>query len=131
MPRVGKDLIGKTVAIRDAKSVLHANDIGIAGTVDLGKLVPEIYRAEKTSAGEDALTVLTAQTGGRLIPFRKLHDLETGISAIGEELHTEYVLSYTPDSQESGYHRILVQVDRREAVVRARPGYYILPPDLE
>jgi hypothetical protein len=124
MPNVGKDLVQRTMSIQDAKS-LHPNDIGIAATVDLGKLVPEIYRAGKASAGKDDLTVLTNEMGGRRIPFRKRRDLEAGVSAIGEELHTEYMLSYTPDRLEMGYHRIRVQVDRPEAVVRARPGYHV------
>jgi VWFA-related protein len=129
MPSVGKELIQKTIAIKDAKS-LHPNDIGIAASVDPGKLIPEIYRAGKAGAGKDDLTVLTNEVGGRRVPFRKLRDLEAGVSAIAEELHTEYILSYTPDHFEPGYHRIRVQVGRRGVVVRARPGYYVLQSDI-
>jgi VWFA-related protein len=125
MPRLGKDLVKKTIAVQGVYGT------GIMGSVDLGKLVPEIYRAGKAGAGQDELTIVTSETGGRQIRFRNLHDLETGISAIGEELHTEYLLSYTPDRDEPGYHRIRVQAERPGVVVRARPGYYVSGADVQ
>jgi VWFA-related protein len=130
MPRIGGDLVRKTISIKDTKSVFHRDDIGFVGSVDLGKLIPEIYRAGRAAAGQDELAILTGESGGREIPFRKLRDLEKGIAAIGEELHTEYVLSYTPDRYDPGYHRIRVQVARPDAVVRSRPGYYVLRSDV-
>lgn len=129
MPRAGKELVRKTVSLQDAKDAFHRNDVGFMVGLDLGKLVPEIYRAKKAGAGENDLSVVTSETGGRQIPFRKLRDLEAGVSAIGEELHTEYVLSYTPGRYEPGYHRVRVEVIRPEAAVRARPGYYVLQSD--
>ena len=122
-------LVKKTVSVQDAKDAFHRNDVGFMVGLDLGKLVPEIYRAEKAGAGVDDLTILTAETGGRQFPFRKLRELEAGISAIGEELHTEYVLSYTPGLYDPGYHQIRVQTDRTGVVVRSRPGYYVLESD--
>jgi VWFA-related protein len=129
-PRVGNDLVEKTISVTDAKSAFHTKDVGFVASVDLAKLIPEIYRAEKAAAGQDDLTVLTSEMGGRRIPFRKLSELESGISSIGEELYTEYVLSYTPDRYVPGYHRIVVQADRPDVVVRARPGYYVLESDV-
>jgi VWFA-related protein len=124
MPRVGKDLIGKTVSIQDAKAVFHRNDAGYVAGFDLAQLIPEIYKSGKAATGEDDVSILTAETGGRQTAFRKLRDLEAGISAIGEELHTGYVLRYTPDHYDSGYHRIRVLVNRPDTIVRARPGYF-------
>ncbi len=88
--------------------------------------MPEIYRGTKSASGQDYLTILTSETGGRQFPFRTLRDLETGISAVGEELHTEYVLSYTPDLSDEGYHRISVVANRPDVLVRSRPGYYVV-----
>jgi hypothetical protein len=92
--------------------------------VDLGKLITEIFRGTRAAAGRDVVTLLTSELGGARIPFRGLRDLERGVSAIGEELHTEYLLSYTPDHGDAGYHHIRVQVDRPNAVVRSRPDNY-------
>ncbi len=129
MPRIGKDLIGRTISIGSPNGAFGRADTGIMGTIDLGKLIPEILREEKANIGLDEATVLAAEMGGRRIPFRKLHELEQGISVIGTELHTEYLLSYTPDRPTPGYHQIRVQVDRPNVVVRSRPGYYVSQSD--
>jgi hypothetical protein len=88
--------------------------------VDLTKLL-------KAASGGDAISVLTTELGGRNVPFRKIRDFESGLSSIAEELHTEYVLSYTPNQDSPGHHSIRVEVNRAGASVRARPGYIIAP----
>lgn len=125
MPHIGKDLVGKTVRIGSTKGAFGGSDTGIMGTFDLGKLVPEIYRDSKTVAGADAVSIMVAETGGRRIPFKRLRELEAGVSSIGEELHTEYVLTATPDRPDPGYHRLRVEVSQAGLSVRSRPGYYI------
>jgi hypothetical protein len=99
--------------------------LAVAGGIDLGRIVPEIYRGSKTLSGRDAVTVLTSYTGGRPLPFRKLRNLEDAIASVGEEIHSEYVLSYAPDHADPGYHRIRVEVAKPDAVVRTRPGYFV------
>ena len=49
--------------------------------------------------------------------------MEDGISLIGVELRSAYVLSYAPTSREHGYHTIRVEVAVPGAKVYARPGY--------
>jgi len=48
-------------------------------------------------------------------------------------LHSQYTLSYTPtDADLTGYHEIKVSVIRNDAKnlkIRARPGYYLAPPE--
>lgn len=126
MPRAGKDLLG---SIRvSGLSSQGSRDTGFIVSADLITLVPEIYRGSKTAAGEDAVTLLTRYTSGTMIPFRGRKDLDAAISLIGEELHTGYVLTYTPSDAAVGYHRIAVTVARDGATVRARPGYYVAEP---
>ena len=127
--RVGKALVHDTLSIVNPDSLSHhgrpGGRGGIAGNLELAKLVPEIYRGRKTASGQDAITVLTSYTGGRKVPFRNLRELESALTAVGEELHSEYILSYRPDRDDPGYHRIRVEVVRRDVVVHARPGYYM------
>jgi hypothetical protein len=122
MPRVGKDLLG---GIRLSGAPQEGG--GVVVSADLMKLVPEIYRGAKSGpkSGEDALSTMTVYLGGTRIPFRNLRQLEAGLASIREELHTGYVLSYTPDRADAGYHRIRVETPGRVLSVRARPGYYI------
>jgi hypothetical protein len=118
MPRLGKDLLG---SFRVSGAPQEGG--GVVVSADLTKLVPEIYRGAKS--GADEVSTMTDCLGGTRIPFRNLRQLETGLAAIGEELHTGYVLSYTPDRSDAGYHRIRVDTPGRRLSVRARPGYYI------
>jgi hypothetical protein len=53
-------------------------------------------------------------------------DLEKITTALGEELHSQYLLSYTPNNlDEGGFHEIRVVVTRPNLEVRTRPGYWI------
>lgn len=124
MPLVGLDLMEKTVAITKIHGVALGDGTGIMGSIDLSGLVPEIMRGKRTASGQDDLVVLASELGGTRIPFRKQRDLESGIAAIGRELHTGYVLSYTPDNADAGYHRLRVEATEPGTTVRARPGYY-------
>lgn len=131
MPRAGKDLVQRSISVEDAKTAFKRNDTGFVGKIDLGVLVPEIFRAARASAGTDDLTLVTSELGGRQISFRTLHDLEMALSTIAEELHNEYVLTYTPIPSDPGYHRIQVRVKHSGFTVRARPGYYVPLPDAQ
>jgi hypothetical protein len=51
--------------------------------------------------------------------------LEDAIAAIGVELRSAYLLSYYPDSSESSYHTVKIEVDARGAKAFSRPGYWL------
>jgi hypothetical protein len=121
----GRELMRNTLSLRGN----NAPDVGFTAGVDLMKLIPEIYRDIKAAVGKDAVTIATAETGGRRLPLGDLRDLEGAAAVIGEELHTEYSLSYTPSDAEPGYHQIRVEVDVAGAGVRTRPGYYLAGSD--
>ena len=52
--------------------------------------------------------------------------LEEALSSLGEELHSQYILSYMPNtSEDGGYHTIRIVVDGYNPDwVKHRPGYY-------
>jgi VWFA-related protein len=75
-----------------------------------------------TQNGGDALA---KYTGGEKVSFTKLSGLERVIAKVGEDLHTQYLLSFVAtDTENKTYHAITVNVNRPEALVRARPGYW-------
>ena len=81
----------------------------------------EIGRLATQNAGD----ALAKYTGGEKVSFAKLSGLERVIAKVGDDLHTQYLLSF--QAGESGgntYHAITVNVRRAEAIVRARPGYW-------
>jgi VWFA-related protein len=74
---------------------------------------------------EDPVPVLTRYTGGQQYALQNRHALEQAITQIGEEIHGQYLLSYTPaHSNEIGFHRIRVVSKRAGVEVRSRPGWW-------
>ncbi len=75
--------------------------------------------------GAKSTKVLTVSTGGAEFPFTRLKGLEGAIEKLGGELHTQYILSFTPDAASPGYHHLEVRIrGRQDLQVRARPGYW-------
>jgi VWFA-related protein len=74
----------------------------------------------------NAADALARSTGGRHLSFARLQGLEESIARLGEELHSQYLLSFVPAaSNNKGYHTLLVGVKGHPgAVIRARPGYW-------
>lgn len=76
------------------------------------------------------LEVATTATGGAYLSTYKDRSIEKAIDEIGGELHAQYTVSYVPTGgNDFGYHEIKVQVDHKDLKVRARPGYYVAPPE--
>jgi VWFA-related protein len=82
---------------------------------------------------DHALEVAATATGGAHLATFKDRSIEKAIDEIGGELHSQYTISYTPmGSDSAGYHEIKVHVVRNNAEklkVRARPGYFLAPPE--
>jgi VWFA-related protein len=82
---------------------------------------------------DHALEVAATATGGAHFATFKDRSIEKAIDEIGGELHSQYTISYTPmGSDSAGYHEIKMNVVRNDAKnlkVRARPGYFLAPPE--
>ncbi|MDW8355445.1 MAG: VWA domain-containing protein [Bryobacterales bacterium] len=101
-----------------------------------GNLIPlfiEIFRQVKGIFVSNPAEVFTKYTGGREYSFTTQRDLERALGRIGEELHSQYIISYTPNNKmEAGFHEIEVQVlegstgrIRKDLKVLTRPGYWL------
>jgi VWFA-related protein len=83
----------------------------------------------KDQITQNGLEIATTATGGAHMATWKNRSIEKAIDEVGGELHSQYMLTYTPvGTDENGYHEIKVDVDRKELKVRARPGYYLGAP---
>jgi VWFA-related protein len=88
--------------------------------VDLKSGIEELAR----KFGTNTTDVLTGGTGGTVFAFTKAKALEEAIMRVGEELHSQYIISFAPVPAEEGYHALEVKVTRKgEFQVRARAGY--------
>jgi len=104
--------------------------------IDPIELAQVLVEHTKSAATKHSLEVGAAATGGAYYStFRDL-SIENAIDEIGGELHSQYVISYTPVShsdngQDFGYHQISVSLAADKAdgkKITTRPGYYIAPP---
>jgi VWFA-related protein len=76
----------------------------------------------------DLSSLFTHTTGGRTLSFLKKNALEQAIQLVGEEVHSQYILSFEPKGGEPGkFHAIRVAVRDRPALqVKTREGYWAL-----
>jgi VWFA-related protein len=97
--------------------------------MNMGNWTPvfkEIFTQIKGVFIKNPLEVYTRYTGGREYSFMTQKAFEKAVSDIGEELHSQYLLSYSPNNQnEAGFHDIKVRVLKPDLEVRARDGYYL------
>jgi VWFA-related protein len=84
---------------------------------------PQTRRRENVD-GKKILERISQETGGGYFEVSSKMPLDKIYDQIEEELRNQYSLGYTPDRADSGYHKILVAVKRKNLNVRARDGYY-------
>jgi VWFA-related protein len=88
-------------------------------------VIKDIFDLTKGIFITPPLDVYTNYSGGRQYAFKTQRELERAVSDLGEELHSQYLLTYKPNNpEEAGYHNIVVQVLKPDMKVRARDGYY-------
>jgi VWFA-related protein len=82
---------------------------------------------EKSSVdGLKIMQEIATRTGGRYLEAKKKENLEEMYNQIAEELHGQYLLTYTPDQvdKDGGYHKIALKPKNPDLTVVTRAGYY-------
>jgi VWFA-related protein len=76
--------------------------------------------------GDDILKQMVEETGGKAYFPLKLDDLAADFQKIGEELRSQYVISYAPVNQilDGTYRKIRIEMSDKKYKVRTRPGYW-------
>lgn len=91
-------------------------------------LMVELFKDAKAIFKDNPVELFTKGTGGSEFGFARQRGLEEAIQRIGEELHSQYLISYMPNNkEEGGFHQITVEVAGRPEVakVQTRPGYWL------
>ena len=74
---------------------------------------------------QDSARTLVKATGGEKLSFSTLKGLEKSVSRMGEELHSQYLLSFQLPQTQAGFHTLDVRVlNKAGLTVRARAGYW-------
>jgi VWFA-related protein len=97
-------------------------------SADAIPLMVEIFRDVKNIFKVSTATLFTKGTGGEQFNFATQRGLEDAISRIGDELHSQYLITYNPNNkQDGGFHKIDVEVVGRQYKCETKPGYYMSP----
>jgi VWFA-related protein len=92
---------------------------------DYSPVIKEIFTAVKAIFISNPQEVYTKYTGGREYSYMTQKGLQKAIADIGDEIHSQYLLTYLPNNtNEGGYHEIEVKVLKRDLKVTARQGYW-------
>ncbi len=92
----------------------------LPGDANYIRALGELFRMGKINDAD----AFSHSTGGRHLSFETLNGLEEALARAGEEIHSQYLLSFVP-SATPGFHALTVAITSRpDAVVRARPGYW-------
>ena len=95
-------------------------------SMQLLPLITEIFRASRGIFVDNPVEVFTKYTGGKETGFVNQKELERAVSAIGREIHNQYIISYNPSNkEEGGLHILRVTVTRPDLEVRTRGGYWM------
>lgn len=121
LPVLNKSFVSNSFRLQGFGSQWYKG--GYEASINLTNAVPALRRATQASAHVDPFSLLTTATGGIQLHFRKQKQLENAIIGLGDALRSRYLLSYRPDRNDSGFHKIVVSVDVPDAVAYARPGY--------
>lgn len=76
--------------------------------------------------GDDILQKMVESTGGKAYFPLKLDDLAGDFQKIGDELRSQYIISYAPINQalDGTYRKVRVETADKKYKVRTRPGYW-------
>ena len=91
--------------------------------VDLLSAIGELKRLHQANDAH----ILAEFTGGATLPFLRQRGLEDAIQKLGLELHTQYMLSFTPENATPGFSPLQVTMRTPTLTVRARGGYWLGP----
>ena len=103
--------------------------------LDLIALAQVLVEHAKSAETKRALELGAVATGGSCYSTFKGRSIESALDEIGGELHSQYMISYSPPrsgaGRDFGYHRISVSIVPEKSPgkkISSRPGYYIPPP---
>jgi VWFA-related protein len=102
------------------------------GRAEFVPLMVEVFRDVKAIFKDNPVEVFTKGTGGSEFGFHSNRTLEEAMQHVGEEIHSEYTITYTPSAdvrELGGFHRLAVDILGHPEVkrVQLRPGYWIAP----
>jgi len=94
-----------------------------------GRPMPPVYGPRDLQAmmaadlPDPGLARVAEETGGGYVEIRLGEDLGAAFSGIADELHSQYLLGFTPPKRDGKVHEIDVRINQRGLKPRARKSY--------
>jgi len=86
------------------------------------------YNGRMTETDPDPrLKKLAAESGGGYFELKEGADLSSTFTRVAQELHSQYVIGFTPDSTDGKRHALQVRVTRPGMTARTRKSYIASP----
>jgi Ca-activated chloride channel family protein len=73
------------------------------------------------------LKKLAEETGGGFYELKKTDELGSTFTRVAQELHSQYVLGFSPEKLDGKVHKLEVRVKRTGMTARARRSYVAAP----
>lgn len=110
-------------SLTEALEVAQRNDTTIYA-ISTNKTSDTKSRSKVT--GDDVIQKMVEETGGKAYFPLKLDDLAADFQKIGDELRSQYVISYTPTNSniDGTYREIRVEMVDKKYKARTRAGYW-------
>jgi Ca-activated chloride channel family protein len=88
-------------------------------------LVNEYFNGQQRvrSQPDRGLKKLAEDTGGGYFELKRTADLGETFTRVAEELHSQYVLGFSPETMDGKIHKLDVRVKKAGMVARARKTY--------
>jgi Ca-activated chloride channel family protein len=123
---------GTDTASRNTKlgEVLERARAGEVMVYSIG-LETEIFNGQRRerSSPDRGLKRLSEETGGGFFLLKKEDELGPTFTRVAQELHSQYVLGFTPPVLDGKVHKLEVKVKRPGASPRARKSYVAAKPE--
>jgi Ca-activated chloride channel family protein len=76
---------------------------------------------------DPSLKKIAAESGGGYFELKEGADLSSTFTRVAQELHSQYVIGFTPESLDGKLHALQVRVKRQGMTARARKTYIAAP----
>jgi VWFA-related protein len=85
-------------------------------------LVSEYFngQSKQRSSPDRGLKKLAEDTGGGYFELKRTADLNETFTRVAQELHSQYVLGFSPETMDGKVHKLDVRVKRAGMIARAR-----------
>jgi Ca-activated chloride channel family protein len=124
--RFGEKLITQVdVSDRATREDVLVYGIGIHGRMPPGATMSgQSMMSVMTSTWPDpGLARIAEETGGGYTELRQGQDLRAAFARIADELHSQYLLGFSPPARDGKTHKIEVKTTAKDVKVRARRSY--------